>query len=37
MEGRLLEGIVAKIAKGEEGQFDFEDLARFVFYDPYHI
>jgi Ca2+-binding EF-hand superfamily protein len=36
-EERLLKGMVEKIAKGNEGEFDFEDLAQFVFYDPYHI
>jgi Ca2+-binding EF-hand superfamily protein len=37
IEDRLLEGIVSKIARSNEGYFDFEDLAQFVFYDPYHI
>lgn len=36
-ESRLLEAIAGKIARSSEGEFDFEDFAQFVFYDPYHL
>ena len=36
-EERLLEGIVARIDRNGDGEFDFDEFSQFVFYNPYHI